>query len=94
MGTPEMPGKFSLLVYLSLVMLRQVSVMRCGACERSTGSLFTVKFLKVRRNRKSGNPAARALQHGQVGPLKCLNRKCQRASPTSILLLHQLLFRF
>lgn len=63
--SPQMPGKFSLFVDLFLVLLRQVSVMRCGACEGSTGSLFTVKFLKVRRNRKSGNPAARALQLGR-----------------------------
>lgn len=57
-----MPGKFSLLVYFPLVLLRQVSVMRCGVCEKSIGSLFTLKFLKVRRNRKSGNPATRAVQ--------------------------------
>lgn len=44
------------------VLLRQVSLMRCGACEESTGSLFTEIFLKVRRNRKSGNPATRVLQ--------------------------------
>lgn len=44
------------------VLLRQVSMMRCGACEESTGSLFTEIFLKVRRNRKSGNPATRVLQ--------------------------------
>lgn len=68
--------------------------MRYGACEKSTGSSFTVKFLKVRRNRKSGNPAAWALRLGQVGPLKCLNIKCQWASPTSILVLHRVLFRF
>jgi len=55
----------SLLVCLPLVLLRQVSAMRCGACEKSVGSLFTVKFLKVRRNRKSGNPATRALQLGR-----------------------------
>lgn len=41
----------------SLFLLRQVSVMRCGACEESTGSLLAAKFLKVRRNRKIGNPA-------------------------------------
>lgn len=70
-----MPGKFLLLVYLSYFLLRQVSAMRCGACERSTGSLFTVKFLKVRRNRKSGNPAARALRHGQVGPSQMFEHK-------------------
>ena len=76
-----MSGKFSLSVYLSLILLRQVSVMRCGACEESAGSLFTVKFLKVRRNRKSGNPATRALQLGQVGPLKMFEQKAPVGFP-------------
>lgn len=94
----EISLPLSLLVYLCGVfllffLLRQVSVMRCGACGESAGSLLTAKFLKVRRNRKIGNPAARARRLGQVGSLKCLNMKRRWASLTSMLVLHQLLFR-
>ena len=57
-------GFFSSFFFL----LRQVSVMRSGACEVSAGSLLTAKFLTVRENRKIGNLAARARWLGQAGP--------------------------
>lgn len=89
-----MPGKFYLVVCFPL------SFAEAGIYDEVRG-MWGEHWEFVHRNipqsqekqeeRESCHPGAAARQ---VGPLKCLNRKCQWASPTSILVLHQLIFRF
>lgn len=70
-----------------------------GVCEWSFGSLFTVKIpqsqekQEARESCRPGTTSSFSASAWQVSPLKCLNRKRLRASPTSRLVLHRFLFR-